>query len=243
MGIYAENECYQFREELRDKGDQWLPWSFQAKYCHSEVVQGNCMLNVSQHIIIIIIFCNSIKMVIMVMMALDFKDRPLTILGDAIQSKHLLSSIEIPHCNSVQRCVYNTLLALDTEHFPIDYNRLELLGLLRCPDGHLRFLPVANGSHARDNGCDFCKNLFILPFYLYHCHAHGWDLQRRHLGSLPPRQWTERRFSATCQIGGNICRRYRGRSRMGWTLLCDEQSCQTTQTRASLCWEGMRHQE
>ncbi|KAH7237307.1 hypothetical protein B0J15DRAFT_538603 [Fusarium solani] len=64
----------------------WAPSFLPVKYCHSEIVEENCALNANQPIVIVIIICNSIKLIIIKTMVFWVKGWPIITLRDAIQS-------------------------------------------------------------------------------------------------------------------------------------------------------------
>ncbi|KAJ3466644.1 hypothetical protein MRS44_004208 [Fusarium solani] len=78
--------CFKSIPYIAKQPSGWAPSFLPVKYCHSEIVEENCALNANQPIVIVIIICNSIKLIIITTMVFWVKGWPIITLGDAIQS-------------------------------------------------------------------------------------------------------------------------------------------------------------
>jgi hypothetical protein len=70
---------------LADVGN-WFMASQRVRYCLSELVPERCKLQFSLHIMVVVIFCNVVKVVCLAMTGRRVKARTLATLGDAVES-------------------------------------------------------------------------------------------------------------------------------------------------------------
>jgi hypothetical protein len=69
--------------------DGLQPWRLAGhavEYCLSEVMEEDCKLQIAIPILVVVIFCNLMKLIVMCLVGWKFRLRPLVTTGDAIQS-------------------------------------------------------------------------------------------------------------------------------------------------------------
>lgn len=71
---------------IRANADRWRVLGWDIDYCLSEQVPGNCDLNFSLAIMVVVIICNVSKALIMLFIAFRLRDKPLITIGDAVDS-------------------------------------------------------------------------------------------------------------------------------------------------------------
>lgn len=72
--------------KIRTHSDRWHSNGWDIKYCLSEPVKGECSLNFSLSIVVIVIICNFGKSLLMFLVAFGIRDNPLITIGDAVDS-------------------------------------------------------------------------------------------------------------------------------------------------------------
>ena len=79
--------CYTYASKLVPYARSWSPKDWNAEYCLSEKVAGNCGFNINLGILWIIVICNIVKVIVMSTVAFSPTIMaPLMTVGDAIAS-------------------------------------------------------------------------------------------------------------------------------------------------------------
>jgi len=76
--------CDAYLNRVESIADEWQPYGYDLDYCLAEYVEQQCSFNGNIPIVITVIVCNTIKVVLMLMVAFRLKGGPLITVGDAL---------------------------------------------------------------------------------------------------------------------------------------------------------------
>jgi hypothetical protein len=83
---WNQRSCSANLKLLKDDKLGWRPDGYRIKSCISERIEETCKLQFSIHVACIVLAINLFKAIVMVSLALSFKEKPLLTVGDAIAS-------------------------------------------------------------------------------------------------------------------------------------------------------------
>ena len=81
-----DRHCSSKLPKIKANAERWRVLGRDIQYCLSEQVTGNCNLNFSLAILVVVIICNVSKALVMLFIAFRLSDKPLITVGDAIDS-------------------------------------------------------------------------------------------------------------------------------------------------------------
>jgi hypothetical protein len=135
----GQYHCSAIVSKVKANADRWRPRGWDIDYCLSEQVTGNCDLNFSLTIMIVVILCNVSKALIMLFIAFRLRDKPLITIGDAIDS--FLNDGD----QKTKRMCLSSKSSIKANEIP-DFS---LRGGETYADAYIRFLAVQRSSEWR----------------------------------------------------------------------------------------------
>lgn len=117
--VYAcdmQTLCRDQLPEIRTHVDNWIVGGYRVNYCLAEKVPGNCKLEYSLPLAIIVIVFNIVKAIIICAVALTMTDLPILTTGDA-----LASFLKTPETRDRDHCLMTKALAKNPPSKPLPY--------------------------------------------------------------------------------------------------------------------------
>ncbi|BAE65698.1 unnamed protein product [Aspergillus oryzae RIB40] len=117
--VYAcdmQTLCRDQLPEIRTHVDNWIVGGYRVNYCLAEKVPGNCKLEYSLPLAIIVIVFNTVKAIIICAVALTMTDLPILTTGDA-----LASFLKTPEIRDRDHCLMTKALAKNPPSKPLPY--------------------------------------------------------------------------------------------------------------------------
>lgn len=78
--------CDSYLSHIEANADIWQPYGYDLDYCLAEHVEQQCSFNGNIPIVLTVIVCNTMKVILMLIVALRLTGNPLITIGDAIES-------------------------------------------------------------------------------------------------------------------------------------------------------------
>lgn len=78
--------CDSYFDRIEGIVDSWQPWGYAVDYCLAERIEQQCSFNGNIPIVSTVIVCNTVKVLLMLIVAFRLAGSPLITIGDALES-------------------------------------------------------------------------------------------------------------------------------------------------------------
>ncbi len=100
-GVDTKNPCRnQKLQTVVANRTSWKPFGWKVNHCLSQNTPEHCKLQLSQHLLLVVILFNAMKAAIMIFVVFTVKEVPLLTIGDAI-----LSFLTVPNSTTEGMCL------------------------------------------------------------------------------------------------------------------------------------------
>ena len=104
--------CDAYLNQIEANAENWQPYGYDFDYCLAEHIEQQCSYNGNIPIILTVIVCNTVKVIVMLIVAVRLTDDPLITIGDAIES-----FLEVPDKTTKDLCLFDRRDAQRCEGF------------------------------------------------------------------------------------------------------------------------------